>query len=57
MAQKKGKNVKVRDLAPKKDAKGGASLAGKTSADGKVSADKTSLNAPSPSGAGVRGFH
>lgn len=51
MAQKKDKNVKVRDLAPKKDAKGGASLAGKTAADGKVSADgRTSLNGPSPSG-------
>lgn len=50
MAQKKDKNVKVRDLAPKKDAKGGGGriVSGNTSADGRVGLNKgTTANAPS----------
>lgn len=46
MAQKKKtekKDVKVKDLAPKKDAKGGASLA-RPSADGRISMNKGGQN-------------
>ena len=52
MAQKKGtkKNVKVGDLAPKKDAKGG----GAVNPNASVGLDKgTSLNKPSPNSPGL----